>query len=330
MSGRLLPRQALAAAGVALAAAAISTQTGDYGVYVLSMIAWLALMALGFDVLLGFAGYLSLAHAALFGVGAYAYANLAARLEWNGWLALLGAGLLTAATGALAGLVAFRTRGLYFAVLTLGLGLLGFQLFVFAQGLTGGLTGFAGIPALPQPAWIPLSPGRFALFGLLGALWLGWIAAAAFVRSPVGRDCVAVREDETLALALGIRVGPARLAAFAFSALLAGIAGAFYAAISAFVGPESFTVLGAGFQLVVIVVVGGMGTLWGPVLGAALLTLLTEGLRETGAFSLLIYGALLLAFIRFAPRGLAGMVAAALRRRAAARGAADRARGADA
>jgi branched-chain amino acid transport system permease protein len=108
--------------------------------------------------------------------------------------------------------------------------------------------------------------------------------------------------------ALGIRVARARFAAFLFSAVFTGFAGGLFAAISNFIAPETFTVLGTGFQLVALVVVGGMGTLWGPILGAALLTALPEALRVASGYSLLIYGMLLLVFILFAPKGLAGIL----------------------
>ena len=109
------------------------------------------------------------------------------------------------------------------------------------------------------------------------ALWVTYLACLAFVRSPLGAACTAVREDLTLARALGIRVGLARLAAFTVGAFFAGIAGALFASLSNFIGPDSFSVAAAGFQLVVMVIVGGKGTLWGPILGAALLTALQGG-----------------------------------------------------
>ena len=230
---------------------------------------------------------------------------LTARYGWNFWLALPVCGVIAGAVGALVASIAFRTRGLYFAVLTLGIGLIGHQVFLVAEPITGGVGGFVGIPGVPQPSWIAVRATTYAALLAIVLLWITYVAAEIFVRSPMGAACVAVREDLTLARSLGIRVGGARLAAFTFSAVVAGLAGALFAAISNFIAPESFTVLGAGFQLVALVVVGGMGTLWGAVVGAALLTALPEALRVASTYSLLAYGLLLLLFVIFAPRGIA-------------------------
>ncbi|MDA8252351.1 MAG: branched-chain amino acid ABC transporter permease, partial [Rhodospirillales bacterium] len=149
------------------------------------------------------------------------------------------------------------------------------------------------------------------------ALAVTYFASLAFLRAPVGAACLAVREDALLAQSLGIRVGFARLAAFTFSACFAGVAGALFAAISNFVGPDTFSVMSTGFQVVVFVVVGGMGVLWGAILGAVLLTALPEALRVASTFSIAAYGVLLLVFILFAPKGIAGMLTALVRRRPA-------------
>ena len=298
---------------LAASAAAVSMMNG-YQVYVLSLVALFGILAVSFDVLIGYTGYLSLAHGALFGVGAYAFGLLIQRYQLNPWFALPAAGLITLSVGAVIALLAFRTKGLYFAVLTLGMGMLGFQLFTVATSLTGGLQGLAGIPSLPAPAGWTIDGPTFAALVLLAFLWITYIACYAFTRSRIGRECVAVREDATLAQALGIRIGVARLCAFAVSSFFTGCAGALFAAMSNFVGPESFAVTTTGMQLIVIVVVGGVGTLWGSVLGAALLTILAESLRETQGLSVFIYGVLLLVFVLFAPGGIAGLALNAKKR----------------
>lgn len=294
-------------------AAAVATMNG-YQIYVVTLIALFGILAVSFDVLIGYTGYLSLAHGALFGVGAYAFGILTSRYQINPWTALIAAGIITMIAGALTALLAFRTKGLYFAVLTLGMGMLGFQIFTVATALTGGLQGLAGIPSLPVPFGWAMEKTLFAALVLIAFLWITYIACYGFTRSRIGRECVAVREDATLAQALGIEIGLARLAAFAVSALFAGFAGALYAAVSNYVGPESFSVTTTGLQLVVIVVVGGVGTLWGSVLGAFLLTILSESLREAHGLSVLIYGVLLLIFVLFAPRGIAGLAIDAKKR----------------
>lgn len=314
MASMPLSRSAFIASFIFALAGGLTLTLNDYFVYVVTIGAIFATLAVAFDVLLGFTGYLSLAHGALYGLGAYACALLTARYGLSFWAALPLCGALTGAAGALIALLAFRTRGLYFAVLTLGIGLIGHQLFLVLPGLTGGVGGFVGIPGPEQPAWLPLRTTTYYALLALGLLFATLMAALAFVRSRLGAERLAVREDLTLAQALGIRVASARLAAFTFSAVFAGLAGALFAAISSFIAPESFTVLGTGFQLVALVVVGGMGTLWGPILGAALLTALPEGLRVAATLSLLAYGVLLLVFIIFAPQGIASLISRGARR----------------
>ncbi|GMG85393.1 branched-chain amino acid ABC transporter permease [Paralimibaculum aggregatum] len=313
-----LTRPLLVSLVVLAAALAAVPLLNEYVLYVAMLAALFAILAVSFDVLLGFTGYLSLAHGALFGVGAYCCAYLTARAEVSFWLALPASALLTAVIGALVAVLAFRTRDLYFAVLTLGIGLVGHQLFLVASGITGGIGGFVGIPSMPEIALFG-SPSQQKLVVALIGVWITYLAATAFVRSPLGVACQAVREDHVLAQALGIRIAVARLSAFVFGAFFAGAAGALFATFSNFVAPESFAVLAAGFQVVVLVVVGGMGTLWGPILGAVLLTALPESLRVASTYSLLAYGALLLAFIIFAPRGIAGFLIDGARRLRSAR-----------
>jgi len=280
----------------------------DYVRYVATLAAIWAVLAVSFDVLLGYTGYLSLAHGALFGVGAYTGGLLTARAGWSFWLALPVCGLVAMAVGIVVALLAFRTKGLYFAVLTLGIGLIGFQMFFVAEDWTGGVVGFVGIPSPPPLPFMSLDAAGNNLVIALLLLWVTYLAAGVFVRSPMGAASLAIREDVVLAQALGIRISAARLTAFAFSAFFAGTAGMLFGAISNFVAPESFAVMTTGFQMVVLVVVGGMGTLWGPILGAILLTTLPETLRVASSYSLLAYGVLLLVFMLFAPKGIAGLL----------------------
>ncbi len=286
----------------------------DYILYVATIAALMAMLAVSYDVLLGLTGYLSLAHGFLYGIGAYACALMTTRYGFNFWLAVPTSGLIAAAIGALVALTAFRTKGLYFAVLTLGIGLVGFQLFLVLEPLTGGVGGFVGIPSPPALPGFADNPSQSNLALALIGLAITYLAALAVLRAPLGAACLAVREDATLAQALGIRVGLARLAAFTFSAFFAGMAGALFAAISNFVGPDNFSVLATGFQIVVFVVIGGMGTLWGPMVGAAFLTALPETLRTASTYSVAAYGVLLLFFILFAPGGFAGLLRAGWRR----------------
>lgn len=305
----------IGSAGVAvtiaiLAVALASAWFSPYITYLVTLAAVFAVMTVAFDVLLGFTGYISLAHGALFGVGAYSLAYLTVQMQWPFWAALLAGGTLAAAAGIVIAGIAFRTRGLYFSVLTLGIGLVGQQAFFLATPITGGVAGFAGILPPQAPFGLPLSDARYILIVSLAALLVTFLCARLFVTSRLGAAAIAVREDLVLAKALGIRVGLARLTAFTFSAFFAGVSGGLYAALFSFIGPETFGVLTAGFHNVVQIVVGGMGTLWGPILGTALLVALPEVTRGAAAYSLLFYGVLLLIVVRFAPYGIAGLATA--------------------
>jgi len=179
---------------VALALAltsAITLTLDDYAVYVVTIGAIFATLALAFDVLLGFTGYLSLAHGALYGFGAYACAILTARYGLSFWVALPLCGLLTGMVGAFIALLAFRTRGLYFVVLTLGIGLIGHQMFLVLSDLTGGIGGFIGIPAPVQPDWLPVRETTYHALLALGLLFIAWICSLCFVRSRLGAECLA-------------------------------------------------------------------------------------------------------------------------------------------
>jgi branched-chain amino acid transport system permease protein len=280
----------------------------DYLLYVATIIALMSILAVAYDVLLGLTGYLSLAHGFLYGVGAYTTAYLTTNMNWNFWLAMLVSAVIAGMIGTVVALVAFRTRGIYFAVLTLGIGLVGYQLFLVLEPLTGGVGGFIGIPSLPSLPGLADAPQRNNLIIALIVLAVTYLAAMVFLKSSIGAACLAVREDVVLAQSLGIRIGVARLCAFTFSAVFAGAAGSLFAAISNFVGPDDFSVMATGFQTVVYVVVGGMGTLWGPLLGAALIVALPELLRDASTYSVFIYGVILLFFILFAPQGIAGLL----------------------
>ena len=295
------------------AVACLSPFANDYLLYVGTIVALMSVLAVSYDVLLGVTGYLSLAHGFLYGVGAYTGAYLTTNFGWNFWAALVVAAAVSGVMGGIVALVAFRTRGLYFAVLTLGIGLVGYQLFLVLQPLTGGVGGFIGIPSLPALPGLADAPQRNNLIVSVALLAVTYVAAAVFLRSSIGAACLAVREDVTLAQSLGIKVGTARLCAFTFSSVFAGAAGAVFAAISNFVGPDDFSVMVTGFQVVVFVVVGGMGTLWGPVLGALFVVALPEVLRGASTYSVAIYGIVLLFFILFAPSGIAGLLQSAVR-----------------
>ena len=210
----------------------------EYTTYVLTLAALSAMCAVGLDVLMGFGGYVSLAQGAMYGVGAYTTAVLSAEHGWSSWTSLLASvTVATGVSGVLAALL-FRTRGLYFAIVTLGVGVAATGMFITASGITGGPAGFVGIPGFsPLFGWQPQSSqDRLALVLLL--LAIVYVLAWFFVGSTVGRRSVGVREDEVLARSLGIRPGMPRLLAFVFAASAAAAAGSYFATYSNFISPS--------------------------------------------------------------------------------------------
>ncbi|MEZ5880075.1 MAG: branched-chain amino acid ABC transporter permease [Nitratireductor sp.] len=238
---------------VLLAASTVAAFSNDYYMYIFTLATVFAILTVSFDVLLGYTGYISMAHGALFGVGAYTLSYLMVREGWSFWLALLAAGVMAGLCGVLVGAISFRTKGLYFAVLTLGIGLIGQQAFFLVEGITGGIAGIAG---MFPPTIGSLGDKHVMLILAVVILWITYVLARWFVRSRLGAASLAVREDLVLAQTLGIRVGLARLSAFAFSSFFAGIAGALYACLFGYISPEAFGVLNLGFHSVVQVVVG--------------------------------------------------------------------------
>ena len=260
------------------------------------------ILAVGLNLLMGYAGQISLGHAAFFGMGAYASAILTTRFGWPSLLAL-AAGLV--ATGAIAWLLArpiLRLRGHYLAMATLGFGIIVHVIMVQATRWTGGPDGLAGIPPLNLFGWSV--EGDLQWYGvivaaMLLALWL----ALNLVDSQVGRALRAVHGSEFAAQMMGVDTGRAKTQVFVVSALFAAFAGSLFAHQQAFVSPDSFN-LTISVELVTMVVLGGMASTFGAACGAIALTLLHQGLVVFEDYEMLIHGALLMAVMIFLPQGL--------------------------
>jgi branched-chain amino acid transport system permease protein len=297
---------------VALAALLGLVLRDQYMLHIAVMVLFYAVLATSLNLLVGYVGEFSLGHTAFLGVGAYTAALCATHLGWPMWLTLPAGGILAAVTGLLVGAITLRLQGPFFVIVTLA----------FAEvlrltannwiALTNGPMGLVGIP---QPAWLAgASPTGAKLFYYYLAVVLLAIAAYLsyrFVYSNAGRAAVAVRENRYVAQSVGIRPLTYALTALGLGAFLTGMAGAFYAHYISFVGPEVF---GFPFMLsmIIMVLVGGKGTLLGPLLGALLVTFLEEYLREAKELRLSIFGLAVMAVVLFMPRGLMGFL---LRRR---------------
>lgn len=257
-------------------------------------IAIFATLALGLQVIWGFCGQPSFGHAALYGVGAYTFAVLTVRGGLGPWPALAAAAIVGTAAGLAMGLTALRLRPEQVALVTFALG----EAVRVVEGnasWTGGSGGLAGVAPLSfrgRPLVSSADLYRPAVVLVAAAYLLArWVR-----RSASGRAMLAVRNDEVAALAAGVRVAPVKLFAFAVGGLLAGVAGGFAAAFAGFVSSVSFGVV-TSFQLVVMVVLGGLGRLGGAVLGAAVVMIADDRLQTVPSYRLGATGALMIAVV---------------------------------
>jgi len=274
----------------------------EYYFTLLNFIGIHTLLVVGLNLLLGYAGQISLGHAAFFGLGAYTSGILTATCGVNPWLALLAGLVLSGSAAFLIGVPALKLRGYYLAMATLGFGIIVSIILNEAQPLTGGPSGLPGIPPLTL-AGFPLNTAR----RLYPLIWLavGVILAlsANLVDSRAGRALRALHDSEAAAASLGVDTARLKLKIFIWSALYASLAGSLYAHSLNFIAPASFGFM-FSIKLVAMVVLGGMASIWGSLLGAGVLTVLPELLTVFHDFEVVIFGAILMVVMIFLPRGL--------------------------
>ncbi len=267
------------------------------------------LLAIGLDFILGYAGQLNLGHSAFYGLGAYVSTLLIVKLGIPFWIAFIAGVAVAGIAGTFLSLFAVRLRGHYLAIASLGFAVIVHQILLNWISLTQGPLGIYGI-APPPPIVIGgviIADFRnlAAFFYLVsGFAFLSYILLSQLVRSPIGEALTAIREDEVSAASLGINGAAWKVCAFGVGSAVAGAAGCFYASFVGTLVPDAFFVSEA-FNILAMVIVGGMGTLIGPVFGAILLTVLPEVLRGFGDLRLVVYGAALTFVVLFMPGGLA-------------------------
>lgn len=279
-----------------------------------SQIIVMILFTLSYDIVVGYAGIVILGHTAFFGVGAYAAGLLAV----GGWsepiTGLICAGLAAAAVGLVSGAIILRTRGLTLLMLGLTLTLLFGELANRFSGITGGHDGLQGIEISPIFGQFEFDLfGRVAFFYCVAVLFVTWIFVRTLVNSPFGRSLVGIRLNPVRMQAIGVPVTTRKLIAFTISAGLAGIAGGLSAQISQFVSLSVFGLEMAGAVLIMLVV-GGRGRLYGAFIGAASYMILQDILaKDDPVFWLFWIGLILIAIVLFAPGGLMGLIEKTLR-----------------
>lgn len=287
---------------VLLVAAVLALTLNSYYVFVLASVALLAVVGLGMNVLLGLSGQISFGHVAFYTVGAYAVAILTTSYDWSFWAAWPVAVLMSAAMGALLALPALRVKGPYLAMITIAFAFVVEHSIIELSPWTGGHNGIMNIDA-PHLGWIQ-GEQAVALLSLL-AVAIGVMVFSWLSRGTWGAAMRAVKDSEIAAESVGINVLQTKVVAFAVSAAFTGAAGALYAPLSTFVTPSGFGFI-QSILFVLIVLLGGVGSVAGPLVGAMVVGLLPEVLSSMEDLRLLFFGALLLIVLWVAPKGLVG------------------------
>ncbi len=299
----------LSVIGVAMLAAG-GAFLGSYAVYLASLAMINVISAVGLNLLTGNSGQISLCHSSFMAIGAYGSTLLTVNFGVPFWLAIPLGAALAVVIGALLGAPASRLQGIYLALATLGFLQIVQIVIEELASITGGVRGLI----VPKPTF---AGGRVSEYGgfliVLGTCALAVWTARNLMQSRVGRELDAVRLSRPAAQALGISVGRVKLTAFALSAVYAGVAGGLLAIVVGFIDPVEFGVSEA-LRQITFIVVGGMGSVAGSVIGAAVLSALPEALRPVKEYSDLIYTLILLGFLIFMPRGLVTLWQAGARR----------------
>jgi branched-chain amino acid transport system permease protein len=279
----------------------------EYYLHLCIVSAIFVIVALGLNLIVGYVGQLSLAHAAFFALGAYVSALLFAKLKWSMWIGLPVAAVVTGIIAFALGWVILRVRGHRFVIITVAFAEIMKLVATNWVDLTRGFMGLPGlqIPALYLPAIGSIDIGskqRF-YYVVLAAAVVSFLICAKMVRSSVGRAFVLVRENEVLAESLGISAFRYCMIAFVAGAALAGAAGSLYGHYVGFVSPDLFNFSYITIMLI-MVILGGKGTLIGPVLGAIIFTFLPELLRDAAHYRMVIFATILVVATLFMPRGI--------------------------
>lgn len=282
-----------------------------FALHVLSLIAIASIAAMGLQVLLGYSGQLSIGQAAFYGIGAYASALLNAKLGVPFPLALIGAGI-AAAIASLLMVPITRLTGAYLAVATLGFSIIVYLFIKNEEWLTGGSYGFIGIPRAELFGYVLRDP-RSSYYLNVGVAAIVYFVFARIEGSRFGRAINAIRQDADAARASGIRVTLLKSECFVIAAFVAGLAGSLYAHEVRYLAPNDFT-FWKSIEILIMVVIGGVGSLAGAILGAAVVVGLPEYLRAIGDYRMLVFGAILIATMLFGEGGLAALAATLGRR----------------
>ncbi len=286
---------------------------GIYPVFMMKLLCF-AMFACAYNLLLGFGGMLSFGHAAFFGSAAYATAWLAAARGWGTVPAIAAGVAVSALVGLIVGAIAIRRRGIYFAMITLALAQLIYFVCLEAP-FTGGENGLQAVPRGSLFGLLSLKSDITMYYLVLAVFVLQFVFIQRVVHSPFGQVLKAIRENESRAVSLGYEVNRYRLLAFVLSATLAGLAGSLKALVLGFVTLSDVQQANSG-EVILMTLLGGTGTFFGPVIGAAVVVTLQEYLSDiVGGWVTVIIGAVFIACVLAFRRGIIGELAALMRPR---------------
>jgi branched-chain amino acid transport system permease protein len=286
--------------------------TNEYYLTVLILCCLNAIIVVGLNLLLGFAGQISLGHGAFYGLGAYATAIATAHWGAPVWAGMLFGVALAGAVAWVIGIPTLKLTGHYLAMATLGFGIIVYILLNETVEVTGGPSGFIGIPSLSLFGYEIFTDLPY-YYIVATVLVLVVAASGNLVHSRVGRALLAIHTSEKAAQAAGVDIARYKLLVFVISGIFAGLAGVLYAHYLTFIAPSSFGFL-FSVELIVMVVLGGMGSIPGAVAGAFFLTMLPEFLRAFEDVEVLLFGLILIVCMIFLPGGFAGGARALMER----------------
>jgi branched-chain amino acid transport system permease protein len=302
---------ALATGLLVLAALAFPLVGGEgYLTHLAITILVFSILAASLNLLMGYSGLVSIAHAAFFGVGGYTSGILSVKAGIPFWLALPAAAVMAGLVALGVGLPSFRTRGVYYIIVTVAFQLIASEIFENWDRMTGGGIGLKGIPR-PGPHFVT-KVQYYYLTLAVAALAHG--AIVRIVRSPIGLALSAIRDSESKARMMGVNPLHYKVLVFVAASTLAGLAGSLYVHYLNFAHPDFFN-FGVSVDLFLAVMLGGAGTLSGPIFGVVVLEAIREVLHEFAAVRLLIFGALLIVLILFLPQGVLPPIMRRLRKR---------------
>ena len=274
----------------------------NYQLMVLNVAALNIMVVIGLNLLMGYAGQISLGHAAFFGLGAYLSAIFTATYGFPTWPTMILAMAITGLVAYIIGIPTLKLEGHYLVMATLGFNVIVYIVMIQLDAVTGGPSGFAGIPRLAIGSLVFDSDRK--IYYLLGAGSLGVLLVSLnLIHSRVGRAMAALSHNEIAAKCAGIDTEMYKVKIFVISAVWASLAGSLYAHYITFISPGTFSFF-YSIQVVTMVLVGGIGSLWGSLFGAVLLTLLPEVLHAVKEYNVLIYGLILMLVLLFFPQGL--------------------------